>query len=340
MALSPLGRAVARSFDKIAPLSLAESWDNVGWLLQAARPRTGRPGRTVVLTIDLTTAVYRNLPEDTGIVVAYHPTLFSSIKQIGIGNNALQASILGLARDGISLYSPHTCLDAAVGGINTWLASAFDNVSDAKVCRPVANPPAHHEGAGLGKQVQLSSDVELDEAVKRIKSHLNLKTVMLARSDQPRSQRVRSIAICAGSGGSVIGNADADLLWTGEMSHHEILAATARGTHVVLCNHSNTERGYLHTLKRKLEEELSTDPQAESEAWRVIIAQEDRDPLDDEAASQNTFSVVSLRCCSGAQSSFVDEPRHKDKSAWGARVSLEYFEATSVIGKTAARSRT
>jgi len=47
---------------------------------------------------------------------------------------------------------------------------------------------------------------------------------------------------------------EVDLFLTGEMSHHEILAANAQGTSVILCEHSNSERGYLkQVLQPKLE---------------------------------------------------------------------------------------
>ena len=50
---------------------------------------------------------------------------------------------------------------------------------------------------------------------------------------------------------SVIGHIgdDVDVLLTGEMSHHEVLAANAEGKHVILSDHSNTERGYLPVLQ-------------------------------------------------------------------------------------------
>lgn len=43
--------------------------------------------------------------------------------------------------------------------------------------------------------------------------------VQLARGSGTASPVVQSVAICAGSGGSVIGSTEADLYFTGEMSH-------------------------------------------------------------------------------------------------------------------------
>jgi putative NIF3 family GTP cyclohydrolase 1 type 2 len=36
--------------------------------------------------------------------------------------NTQQSSLLRLAQEGISVYSPHTAVDAAPGGLNDWLA--------------------------------------------------------------------------------------------------------------------------------------------------------------------------------------------------------------------------
>ncbi len=58
------------------------------------------------------------------------------------------------------------------------------------------------------------------------------------------------------------------------MSHHEVLEAISQGISVVLCEHTNTERAYLPTLKQKLEELLPTGHQAQ-----VTIAATDADPL-------------------------------------------------------------
>jgi putative NIF3 family GTP cyclohydrolase 1 type 2 len=57
---------------------------------------------------------------------------------------------------------------------------------------------------------------------------------MLARSTDNKPH-VKTIAICAGSGASMLSGVEADAWLTGEASHHELLAATAQGTSVILC---------------------------------------------------------------------------------------------------------
>jgi len=72
---------------------------------------------------------------------------------------------------------------------------------------------------------------------------------------------------------------DADVYFTGEMSHHEVLAAVASGRNVILCGHTNTERGYLPVLATNLRAELEGEEKRFG-AVSVHISQEDRHPLD------------------------------------------------------------
>ena len=84
---------------------------------------------------------------------------------------------------------------------------------------------------------------------------------------------ISTIAVCAGSGGSVLKNCKADVWITGEMSHHEILDAIHAETSVILCEHSNTERGYLkEVFQGKLLQLL--DHQV-----KVEVSHLDKDPL-------------------------------------------------------------
>ena len=107
---------------------------------------------------------------------------------------------------------------------------------------------------------------------------LMLILVQLAKA--PRSDFVRSIAICAGSGSSVFKELtkNVDVLFTGELSHHEVLAAVAQGKHVILCGHTNTERGFLKILQKQLQGDLDT--QVGPNKVYVDISSHDQDPIE------------------------------------------------------------
>jgi dinuclear metal center YbgI/SA1388 family protein len=105
------------------PRELADnSWDNTGLLLEAPFDPSRRQSNTVLLTIDLTKAVADEaIALKSSIVIAYHPIIFRGLKSLTLADTQ-QQSLLRLASHGISVYSPHTALDAAPGGLGDWLA--------------------------------------------------------------------------------------------------------------------------------------------------------------------------------------------------------------------------
>jgi putative NIF3 family GTP cyclohydrolase 1 type 2 len=72
-----------------------------------------------------------------------------------------------------------------------------------------------------------------------------------------------------------VGKADVDLILTGELSHHEILAALGRGTSVITVGHWNSEHGYLYTMQNN----LTTALVREGERYEVLISQKDISPF-------------------------------------------------------------
>jgi len=263
---------VLRALHALAPVSLAEPWDNVGLLIDAAAPGAeAEDVARVALTIDLTEEVLTEARElGASLVVAYHPPIFKPLERL-TRDTAIERVVLDAVRCGVSVYSPHTALDAVVGGVNDWLADAMGEGPR----RPL-QPATSEEGeqAGMGRRVALTSPASLDSLVNRIKSHLGLAQLRVAAS--PEHARGGSIGlgfVCAGAGGSVLSSVnETGLFLTGEMRHHDIAARVAAGASVVLCDHTNTERGYLPTLARRLSDALHG-------AIAVDVCQLDRDPL-------------------------------------------------------------
>ena len=122
----------------------------------------------------------------------------------------------------------------------------------------------------MGRLVKLTQPLHLTQVVELVKKHLGLGFVRLASNDSSKS--IQTVAICAGSGASLLKNVRADLYLTGEMSHHEVLDAVHRGTSVILCEHSNTERGFLLKWKEVLQAALG-------EGVAISVSISDRDPL-------------------------------------------------------------
>ncbi|KAK5172384.1 hypothetical protein LTR04_006386 [Oleoguttula sp. CCFEE 6159] len=315
---APFSKAVVSAMRKLYPEALADkSWDNTGLLLEAPFDPLRRQMNSVLLTVDLTKAVVDEAIErNDSLIVAYHPIIFRGLKSLTLANSQ-QQSLLRLAAEGISVYSPHTAIDAAPGGLGDWLADivsgsaapdptqeqpgdaketsgdvSSDVVSPTPQDNPFEQPSAklkrptfmlqHHpsqlnvsdcalklastdharscikpvqvdgiSGAGMGRIVRFSSPQPLADIIDRIGRGLgNPKgfPIAIPQGKQIGDMSVRSIGLCAGSGGSLLADLDVDLLFTGELSHHEALAAIERGQCVITLFHSNTERGFLHSV--------------------------------------------------------------------------------------------
>ncbi len=138
---------LAAAMETIAPAALAEEWDNVGLLVGDPGARVGGP---VLLTIDLTPAVIAEAESiKAGAIVAYHPPIFTPIRRL-TADDSRQHTILRAVRAGMAVYSPHTALDSAPGGMCDWLADCVlpagkPRSADRRALVPKALPRASEE---------------------------------------------------------------------------------------------------------------------------------------------------------------------------------------------------
>jgi dinuclear metal center YbgI/SA1388 family protein len=110
--------------ERLAPLDSSEDWDNTGLLLEPLGAAM-RPIERAFLCIDLGEPVLEEAIERRAdFLIAYHPPIFRGFKRFRA--SAPEERVLLRALDaGLAVYSPHTALDAALGGVNDWLARAF-----------------------------------------------------------------------------------------------------------------------------------------------------------------------------------------------------------------------
>lgn len=343
-------KTLLASLNDFASLSFAESWDNVGLLVEPSPPHTVN---TLFLTNDLTEEVMEEaLQKKADLILSYHPPIFRPIKRI-TWQSWKERLVIRALENRVGIYSPHTAYDAAPQGVNSWLAKGLGvctsrpiHPSKAPSCptqgthrvefnisrtqdldkvmatvRGIANvsvtslsarsdeeetrvslncsqqalmrvvdflsqnrqlyqkteilslekPPLLH--TGMGRLCTLDESVSLATMIERIKQHLKLAHVRLALgAGKTLDSQVKVVALCAGSGSSVLQGTKADLYLTGEMSHHDVLDAASQGINVILCEHSNTERGFLSDLRDMLGAHLENK-------ITIILSERDRDPL-------------------------------------------------------------
>lgn len=103
--------------EKIAPLSLQESYDNAGLLVGDPEQETGK----ALICLDVTMDVLEEALEGGfDLIISHHPLIFGGIKQL-CGRNETEKIIIAAIKNEIAIYAIHTNLDNVETGVNAML---------------------------------------------------------------------------------------------------------------------------------------------------------------------------------------------------------------------------
>ena len=256
-------RDVCQFLEEIAPLSLAESWDNVGMLLGRSTTDVRRVLTCLTLTAPVAAEAVRC---EVQMIVTHHPVLFRGTKKI-TDATAEGRLLLELAESGIVIYSPHTAFDSATTGINQWMAESLG-------LRSIAALRAAAEGAtvGAGRFGVYSQPLGREEFLARVSDVVGAQFLEVSWNG-PES--VRTVAVACGSGAEFLADAvhlACDALVTGEARFHAVLDSQSHGINLVLTGHFCSERPAVVWLATRLQDRF---PDTE-----VLASQEDRNPLE------------------------------------------------------------
>ena len=109
---------IANALEMFAPLPLQDGFDNAG--LQIGLTEAEVTG--VLLCLDVTEPVIDEaVASGCNLVVSHHPLIFSPLKRI-TGNNEVERCVIKALSSGIAVYSAHTNIDNAPGGVNFRIA--------------------------------------------------------------------------------------------------------------------------------------------------------------------------------------------------------------------------
>ncbi len=133
------------------------------------------------------------------------------------------------------------------------------------------------EDCGMGRVGRLDRPTSVDALVARIKKSLSVSRVQIApaATGGKKLKLVTTAACGAGSCGGLYRSAaaaGATLYLTGEMRHHDALAACAAGMTVVCVGHSNSERRVLQSLAQRTAECCK--------GLKAFLSKADRDPFE------------------------------------------------------------
>ncbi|MBD3674108.1 MAG: Nif3-like dinuclear metal center hexameric protein, partial [Planctomycetaceae bacterium] len=233
---------VLKSLADLAPLELAEEWDNVGLLVG----RTGESVERVMTCLTLTPDVAEEaIAEQIDMIVSHHPLMFRPRQTITF-DSAEGALLIKLIQADIAVYSPHTAYDSAKEGINAQLAERL-GLQNVVPIRPLAPDLGERSpqlaGLGSGRMGQLPEPLLLSELTKLVGERLPSDAGIQFVGDPEQS--ISKLAIACGSAAEFQGDArrqGADALITGEARFHACLEVRTHGPGLLISGHSATAR--------------------------------------------------------------------------------------------------
>lgn len=256
--------SVCERLEAIAPLELAEHWDNVGLLVgDRARPVSRL---MTCLTITPESAA-EAVEAKAQMIVTHHPLPFRETRRL-TSDTTVGRLLLQLIEAGIAIYSPHTALDSAREGINQQIADTLGLGNT----QPLVRPHNAVGDDGSGRYGQLPQPITLEQLARMLGEPLGCVDVGIVGS---RNRSVQNVGIACGSGGEFLAAAeglDCDVLVTGETSFHNCLEAEALGMGLVLTGHFSSEVFALRDLAERLEKEL--------EDLEVFASRREVDPIE------------------------------------------------------------
>jgi dinuclear metal center YbgI/SA1388 family protein len=245
--------------EQIAPLNLAEQWDNCG--LQVGS-RSQQVKKVWVALDPLLSVVDAAADQGVDLIITHHPLLFRSVRSIDL-ESAIGKVIAIAIKHRIALYAAHTNLDSAHRGINTQLAdliglSGLEPLVAADVDSRHTLDRVEVPQTGLGRIGWLDPPQTVGELVEPIKRCLNLTSVRIAGDTQ---LKVRRAAVCSGAGSSLMEaflSSDAQVYISGDSRYHDARAVEEAGRALIDVGHFASEQIVIDSLVDQLRRAAKT----------------------------------------------------------------------------------
>ena len=206
-------RDIAAAIESFAPLALQESYDNAGLIVG----RMDDDVHKALLAVDVTEEVIAEaVAEGCDMIITHHPIIFHAMKRF---NSASQTErcVEEAIRRGIVLYAAHTNLDSTPDGMS-WRVAQMLGLENIAVMQPT-----NTEGAGFGVVGELAETMPSADFMHRVMERFDVKA--LRHSDVVKTE-IRKVAICTGSGGSLIDDArksGADIYLTADLRYNDFM---------------------------------------------------------------------------------------------------------------------
>ncbi|MGN0161267.1 MAG: Nif3-like dinuclear metal center hexameric protein [Lachnospiraceae bacterium] len=233
--------------ENVCPKSSACVWDNPGLIAGDKDAQVN----SIMVALDATSQVIdAAIKEKVDMLITHHPLIFGKISQINT-DDIVGKRILKLMRNGINYYAAHTNFD--VKAMATLSASML-GLEAPEVLEVTDVSEGVEEGIGRISDVFESS---ARTWIGKVKACFELENVIVYGDVD---KIVKRVAISPGSGKSMIPAAvekKADLLITGDITHHDGIDAVEAGLTVIDAGHYGLEYIFIDYMAKFLERECN-----------------------------------------------------------------------------------
>ena len=219
---------ITRAIEAFAPLAIQENWDNSGLLIGSPLDEV----KGVMIGFDCTPGlVDRALAAGCNMVITHHPLIFGGLKSIR-PEDPVGEAVIKAVRGGVAVYAAHTTADKVIAGVSGEMARKIG-------LENVAILDEEPGGTGLGVVGDLPAPMEPQALFALLKERFSLK---MLRVSKPVEGKVSRIALCGGSGSSLIGAAraaGAQVYVSADISYHHFF--TPEGFMIADIGHFESE---------------------------------------------------------------------------------------------------
>lgn len=221
---------------KLYPENLRAEWDNDGIM---CCDNLDKSVSKILVALDVTMdTVDYAIDNEFDLIISHHPLVFSSQKSL-TPDKFTQRKLIKLIKNNISVFSFHTRLDAADGGVNDVLCNLLGLIN---IERDSIDP--------VGRIGFLNERIALSTFAENVKKTLNTPFV-LYNGDRDAYK----VYVVGGDGKDLINRAillEADTLLTGRASYNTIIDAKDMGLNIIEAGHFFTENPVCQKIKNDI----------------------------------------------------------------------------------------
>ncbi len=234
--------------EEVAPQRYAEPWDNVG--LQVGS--LDAPLERICCALDVTSrSVAAAIAATCDVLLVHHPLFLEGLRSVR-SDRYPERLLQTIIEAHLNLVVAHTNLDAARFGLNWRIAEALGQGETV----PIVSSPFAGERTYGGLCVMRV--LHTPRSVQSVARHLvTFFSASRYAAVGPLDMVVQKIAVCTGSGGSMIPQAllaGAECFVTGEVRYHDARWAEENGLVVLTFGHFTSERFMVPVLASALRE--------------------------------------------------------------------------------------